>query len=419
MLLNNKLLRSERGNTMMIVAAVMPMLVGAGAIGIDVAQWTLAKRHLQRMADTAAIAGANGVMQKGDQASLSAAQAAANQSLAHNNQIDGTTVLVENAPSAGSYAGDPAAVRVIVTATAKLSFAQFFLSRPTTASAEATAKGLPDPRYCLLALDDLPNSAGFDLSGASGITTDCGLMTNSKKKPSAYEFGGNASLVNAPSVSSTGAIGSGNWGSTTQRFPFQAKEQDPYKDAPEASTFGIPCNGGTVVVEGGQWNNRQLTPGCWTNLSIRRSIVLAEGTYVVRAGTLEFTSNASVTATGPVTFVLTGDSSNTIAKVTMTGGAHLNLSAPTDGPLKDLLFYQDRRARHTWQNTFTGNAGSVFNGGIYFPGSALNYTGNSSTTAVCARIVAARIAMTGSSAINISCSGQNDKNFGYQVRLVA
>jgi hypothetical protein len=403
----------------MIVAAVMPMLVGAGAVGIDVAHWALAKRHLQRMADTAAIAGANGVLQKGDQASLSAAQAAANQSLAHNQQVDNATVLVENAPSAGSYAGDATAVRVIVTASPKLSFVSFFMSGPTTTSAEATAKVLPDPRYCLIALDDSPSASGFDLSGASGITADCGLMTNSRRKPSAYEFGGNASLLTAPSVSSTGALARSNFATGTELFPYQAKEQDPYKDAPEASTYGIPCNGGTVAVEGGQWNNRQLTPGCWTNLSIRRDVVLQAGTYVVRGGLLEFSGNARVTATGPVTFILTGDTPSTIARMTLAGGAQLNLSAPTTGPLKDLLIYQDRRARHTWQNVFTGNGTSVLNGGVYFPGSQLNYTGNSDMTAVCARIVAGRISMTGSSAINISCGSQKDKIFGYQVRLVA
>lgn len=103
----------------------------------------------------------------------------------------------------------------------------------------------------------------------------------------------------------------------------------------------------------------------------------------------------------------------------MTGGALLNLSAPTEGPLKDLLFYQDRRASHTWQNTVTGNSGSTFNGAFYFPGSSLNYSGNAEMTAICARIIAARIVMTGSSAINISCASERSKNFGYQIRLVS
>ena len=419
MFLTTKLLRSERGNAMMIIAAVMPMLVGAGAVGIDVAQWALTKRHLQRIADSGALAGANGVMQKGARESSEAAKASVDQTLLHNNQLDGATVTVENAPLAGAYAGDPTAVRVIVSATPQLSFLSMFLSRPTTLMAEATAKAMRDPRYCMIALEDGPHP-GFDFSGSSGIDADCGLMTNSRAKPTAVTFGGSSALVKASEVGAVGQLGTTNWASGTKLMPNQAKMQDPYSYAPDASTLATNC-GSSQTVDGNQWNNKVLPEGCWTGgLSIKTSVVLKGGTYVIKGGTLEFTANAVVTALGPVTFVLTGDTPSTIAKLTVSGGASLRLSAPTSGSLKDILFYQDRRAKYLGtENAVTGSSTSVLGGSMYFPGSNVHFTGNSDSQPICARIVSLRMSFTGNSKANISCGSSNDQLLGQSVRLVA
>jgi hypothetical protein len=218
-----------------------------------------------------------------------------------------------------------------------------------------------------------------------------------------------------------GVASAGNYATGTNLTPYQAKLQDPYEYAPEASTYASPCSGSSMIIEGGQWNNRQLTPGCWSNLSIRRDIVLQSGTYVVNGGLLEFTAGANVTATGPVTFILTGSNSASIARLSVTGNATFNLSAPTSGPLKDILFYQDRRARHlSSENTLIGNATSTLNGSIYFPGSNLNFTGNSTTSGICVRIVALRITMTGNSQVTMRCPGNvRDNLAGHMARLVA
>lgn len=400
----------------MIVAAVMPMLVGAGAISIDVGQWIITRRHLQRAADTGAIAGANAVLHK------SVAKNAVEQSLEFNNQeVLSSAVIVENAPTVGTYAGDMSAVRVVVSATPQLTFISFFMSGPTTLTAEATAKAVPDPRYCMVALEDGP-SIGFDFSGAAGVKADCGLMTNSRAKPSAVNFGGNSASVTATEVGAVGQVGAAsNWGAGTKLLSYQATLADPYEYAPDASTLAVNC-GSALVVEGSSWTNRTLKPGCWSGgLTIKRDIVLEAGTYVVNGGELRFESNAVVKSSGPITFVLTGGTPTTIAQIKMAGGATINATAPTTGPLKDILFYQDRRAKYLGsENLFIGNSGSTMLGSLYFPTSNLTFTGNSGTTGVCAQIVARRITMTGSSEANLSCSGSHkDRMAGQTVRLVA
>lgn len=401
---------------MIILTAVMPMLVGAGAVGIDVAQWALTKRHLQRMADTGAIAGANAVLQKGP------AKPAVDRSLVHNNQVAlSSEVVVENAPTVGSYAGDLTAVRVVVTSAAQLTFVSMFLKSSTDIPAEATAKAFPDPRFCMVALEE-QNTPGFDFSGSTGVVADCGLMTNSRAKPSTVTFGGSKALVEASEVGAVGAIASvSNWGPTTTLLPFQPKLADPYAYAPDASTYASPCSGSSLTVDGKEWLVKKLAPGCWANLTIKTTVTLQAGTYVINGGTLDFAAGGNINADGPVTFVLTGPNPSRIAKLSIGANTIVSLSAPTTGPLKDILIYQDRRASHlSTENVFTGNALNTFNGGIYLPGSNLNFTGNTGVTGICLRMVARRMSFIGNSTATVTCSTtQRNSLFGMTVRLVA
>jgi hypothetical protein len=195
---------------------------------------------------------------------------------------------------------------------------------------------------------------------------------------------------------------------------------DPYAYAPNALDLATNCKAADVI-QGNGWQNKTLAPGCWSGgLSFKTTVTLAGGTYVVKGGTLEFSAGAVVTADGPVTFVLTGETANTIAKLNITANSTINLSAPTSGSLKDILFYQDRRARYLGtDNVLTGNSTNVFNGSFYFPSSNLHFTGNADSKPVCARLVALRMSFTGSAATNISCGGSIDKLLGQTVRLVA
>lgn len=415
------LLRSQSGNAIVIVAGVMPLIVGAGAVGIDVASWAIERRHLQRAADTGAIAGANAVMQK------FSASKAVDQTLRttiekdYNDQVALTSKLIENAPTVGSYAGDKTAVRVVLTSTPKLFFVPMFLSSPITMEAEATAKATPDPRYCMVALEEGPQ-AGFDFSGSAGINADCGMMTNSRAKPSPVVFAGNNASIKATEIGAVGPLPRvSNYTGDTRLLPYQTKLPDPYSAAPDASSYATNC-GSSQIIEGSSWSNRTLAPRCWSGgLTIKTKVTLDGGIYVINGGVLDFAAGAEVTANGPVTFIMTGATPPTIATLSVSGNTIIKLDAPTTGPLKDLLFYQDRRARYLGtENKLTGNASSTLNGGIYFPGSNLQFTGNSGTTAICARMVALRVAMTGNSVANLSCSGsQRDSLFGERVRLVA
>ena len=90
--------------------------------------------------------------------------------------------------------------------------------------------------------------------------------------------------------------------------------------------------------------------------------------------------------------------------ISITGGSHTSLSAPTSGPLEGILFFQDRNLPpgyvHTVNDTISGDSNTNFVGTLYFPlTKQLNYTGGSLATAYTV-IVAYDLTITGNSMIN-------------------
>src|SRR5438309_7245776 len=53
-----KLWHDRRGNALVIAGAALPLVIGSAGLASDTVQWAMWKRELQRMADSAALAGA-------------------------------------------------------------------------------------------------------------------------------------------------------------------------------------------------------------------------------------------------------------------------------------------------------------------------------------------------------------------------
>jgi len=59
----------------------------------------------------------------------------------------------------------------------------------------------------------------------------------------------------------------------------------------------------------------------------------------------------------------------------MGGGSTVQLAAPTTGALAGILFFQDRSVVSALVNTFSNGASTTFTGALYFPTTAVSYTG--------------------------------------------
>ncbi|HEX6741908.1 MAG TPA: hypothetical protein VF079_08975, partial [Sphingomicrobium sp.] len=98
-----------------------------------------------------------------------------------------------------------------------------------------------------------------------------------------------------------------------------------------------------------------------------------------------------------------------------------DLTSPTSGTYKGMIFYQDRRATADNSVKINGNSSSSFRGAFYFPKADLTFNGNAGMITTCMQIVAKDVTFTGNSAISNSCPANSGAHSfdGKKVRLVA
>lgn len=432
-----KLWNDERGNSLILAAAAMPLLIGSAGLATDTIQWALWKRELQRAADSAAVAG---VMAKVQGASYSAAVTT---DLARNNDVNGITISTSatSAPSAGAYTSDTNAVRVSLQAKQQLSFSSMFMTSAPTITATATATIVPAGDYCVVSLINTDDT-GLSMGGNAHVDLGCGMITNSTSMDAAISYG--SATVDASPIAAVGGIdASGNWEDDVQLLPFTMAQADPFKNVnPPAPTgcqdfkdyFGAGEEnkvGGTVdLSQEHTYPNGVYCIDDGGTLDIKGNVTLGKGTYVLNATSLKMASNGGGAGSQPAlkcdgcTIVLTSTSTanpdSTIGTVDLTGGT-LDLTSPTSGTYKGISIYQDRRADPTaGTNKINGNSGSDLEGAFYFPKQQLQFTGTAGVTFTCVQMVAYTVTFSGNSKVTNNCpTGGGGSSFkGQAVRLV-
>src|SRR3546814_17224574 len=107
------LLRDRIGGALVVVAVLLPAVIGFAGLGVDLTHWYSERRAMQNMADGAAIAATHAVMAGANDAAV---RAAAEEGAARNgwNVAEGYPLQVFAPPDGGMYPGlhRAAAVRV-------------------------------------------------------------------------------------------------------------------------------------------------------------------------------------------------------------------------------------------------------------------------------------------------------------------
>ena len=427
-----KLSRNQRGNALAIVAAAMPLVVGAAAIGVDTISASLARRQLQRAADSAALAGAYALVQNESHSD------AATHDLTLNNDVtlNGSPVI-ESAPTVGPWAGSTRAVRVVLTAERVVPFIGFFTGDTMTVTTEATASWLYTGDYCAVALEE-GATTGITMTGNATVTLGCGMISNSSGA-SAVTATGSASITASP-IAAVGQIpASSNYASGTELLPYSLPFEDPFEDLP---TPVLPsCNGNshnrlsvqpqeTLNLNTGTESARAgySSPGvyCFKGLDVKGVLTLpSNSTIYIDGSSFDVNSGASLTCSA-CTFILTssqaGNNPGSIADLNINGGATLNLTAPDTGTYTGVLFYQDERAPDGTSH-INGNASTFFRGAFYFPNRELVFNGTVGMSTACIQLVGRRLGFSGNATIEnteTGCpEGSGSQGFEHKtVRLV-
>lgn len=412
-----KIWHDKRGNTIIIVAAAMPLLIGSAGLATDTIQWALWKRQLQRAADSAAIAGV--YEREASASATSGVPSAVTKDLSLNQH---TNITLEAGYPAVTYPADSGSsknqVKVVLAVKRPLAFSSMFMANAPLikTAAQAAAVGAAG-EFCVLSLQS-NSKTGIQATGNASITMDCGMMTNSTSTNAAAGQG--SSQVTATTLAAAGGIQqSSNWRVDTYQ-PYSPKLADPYASLePDATEFS-KCATSPPSLSINNSNNGQnldlsVAPYngvlCLSSLSIgsNRSLTLRNGLVIISGGSVNIQGTLNLAS---ATLALTNKNSGLtqpIGSLDMNASGEINATAPTTGKWKGMAIYQDRRAvddaptgniTSSSPNKINGNTTNTVTGVIYFPSQQVTYNGNGTGSATCTQFVAKRIYWSGSSGLN-------------------
>lgn len=390
-----RLLRSERGNVLVIGATTIPLIIGAGAVGLDTIQYSLWKRQLQRAADSGALAGARALAQQRP------VPAAVTYDLQLNNEVPLLgAAIIEPPPTAGSFAGNPRAVRVILNSQQTLPFWSFFTNSSPSLQAVATAAIVRVGRFCMVSLEE-GTAPGINVTGNAELNLGCGMATNSRATQ-AISATGSSRITSNPITAVGGITPSDHFTGATEFNPYASEQTDPLAALPDPVRPAGACPSLTVQPN----QTETISPGCYAGMTLRGNVTLEPGTYFIDGGSFDASSQAVITCNG-CTIILSSSNavSNpaSIAGLEINGGAQLNMSAPQSGTYAGVLFYQDRRAPLLNDIRINGHASGSLNGAMYLPRAELRMNGSSGMNTQCFQLVARRLNFSGSMDIQNNC----------------
>ena len=437
----------KRGNSLIIAAAALPLLLGSAGLATDTIQWALWKRQLQRAADSAAIAGVYDRYH--NDGATTTTDDAVDHDLDLNNSLKDKVALVSGYPKV-SFPADNTALKLTDQVTVELavqrplSFSSMFMTNAPVIKTSATAATVPGgDKYCVVSLEK-GNKTGIQGSGNASVQTDCAWITNSISNNAAAGQG-DAELWATAIAAAGGIAQSANW-HVGRYDPYAPALDDPYADVnPDPSDVADKCGTGSlpaVAIPNGGGPNKPTTmtfnAGCYSGILVDsgETITLNPGIYYISGGNVLL--HGALIAKDGVTIVLTNRDTSptaTIGSFDMQASATLDIEAPTTGDYSGIAIYQDRRATDktvgggnitsSSPNKINGNSSQKVVGALYFPNQQLTYNGGGSAAAQCTQFVVRRIVFTGNNKTEVNqftadCADKGIKDIeAFRVRLVA
>jgi len=410
-----RLRADQRGNIAVIVAFLLPALIGALGLGFEVANWYLITRSMQNAADSATIAAAtNGSANYATEAQAVAAQ------YGFVNGSNNVTVTASNAAACPSGGNTCYSVTISTTVPLLLSEIVGYQGNITVngvyekslTSAAVAKQGTAQQKICLLALSQ--SGTALRTNGAPNSDfTGCTVMSNS------------AANCNGSNLKATYGLahGSNSGCGITQESNIPVIS-DPYLamaaniPANTCSSYAQETKHGSSWSGGISWSGNMskngITQYCGDvrltgNVVINTPDSTTGATLVIENGQLDLNGFTLSTANGSaVTIVFSGTagSYSHIPTDNSTGqGGILNIQAPSgsSAPFKGMAVYQDPNLTSGVDLTYKGNNPTWdISGGVYLPNSNVQISGavnKSSNGADCFVMTAKTIWINGTSNI--------------------
>jgi len=350
-----RVLSDERGGILLTFALVFPVLLLILGSSIDYGYMYVRKTSLQASADAAALAGAKELVLAN--AEQSVIQALAQSTVMANLGNNAKGAVVDTKVSFGDRS-----VTVRVTQTPAMYIMDGIAGvKNSNITANATAGVAGEMPICMLILERWRQDA-LAVNNAARITgNDCAIYSNSISTKGVTAK--NGSLLQSQLTCSAG----GFTGDPESYKPLPMvdcpKIEDPLafrKPPPEG-----PCLHEDLSISGG---TQTLNPGTYCGgltIKSKADVTLSPGVYIIKDGPLLIHGSARIKGEN-VGFYLTGSK----AMFEMLSNTTVALSAPMDGPMAGILFFEDRRNKAHVHKIKSNDARS-FIGTVYLPTGSL------------------------------------------------
>jgi Flp pilus assembly protein TadG len=436
----------RRGAVALLLALLLPVLLGTTALGLEVGSWSVTKISLQRRADLAAEAAAlrylagdsaqTAASVGADVAALNGAAASGRVWTAGSSLLTASDVSVQFVPGLRNTA-DPAA-KVVVSAALPLTIGRILsTSTSVTVSATAYAEVLAVPgtggQPCVVALN--PNGAGVTVTGGSAVTTPgctvvsnaAASVTNGSQVTSTGLYANTTSVVGNSIVTTSAAVYTGsasvtNGGEITngsqtvtpynvtgwnQGAPLYTGNfspiSDPYASNPAIANAFKSLKPGSGTAFTGTWQASTLQPGVYSSITSGSGpITLNPGLYIVN-GNVSIGNGAVVTGNG-VTIITSGT-------VSFGGGSTVTLSAPTANTTTGAIPGVVIAGTSTATDTLSNGMKPALTGVIYYPNGTLAIAGGVNVANSCLEMLAGAISISNGASFGPGCTNYGAPSF--------
>ena len=343
--------RNDAGQALVTVAFGLVVILGFLGLALDVGYLRVMKRHVQRAADAAALAGAAEVSHCSGTSNCSALQKAAQSAVTENGMgssalatqcgtATGSLIVTVNNPPCYLSTNDPnhgssSYVEVVVSETEPLMFAKIFgiNTATVTARGEATSGGSTN---CMYLLDRTDSETLYVTGGSRMQLPSCSMYIDSSSPTAVTVSGGSSitassiSIVGSDSVTGGSSITPANpaTGASVVADPLASLPKPSYTPCTVKGSTYVPTNG-TVILAGSYCGGITVNGG--------NTVSFGGGNYVI-AGGLQIGNGATVTF-GSGMYVIEGGGMSLNGGTTNSGsGLTFFLTGTSPFPTSPLLF---------------------------------------------------------------------------------
>jgi hypothetical protein len=387
-----KWFRDEAGQVLVMTLFAMGVLLGALGLAVDVGVLFHARRHMQAVADAAAMAGATEMFYNGSAGVVTKANNAA-KGMGVDPAGTGNTVNVTVSPTLTGGVACPSCVKVQVGTPNPTVFmatmSQWVFKNSNFSSVNVSAMavaGSPGASQTCMYVEDPHASSALWIHGAGDINApNCGIYVNSDD-PGALCVTGNAGKSDFKQVAVHGGQGGGNCkgdpgppvylNTGVQSLPsaWQNLPTDPTANC--SSVTNVATLSGSIAGPGFGNYKCYANPGaCTTKKGVTtcppvtlQGATLGPGNYVFETG-VKITGATTIGnsgANGGATVIVTGNGAYDSGTATTFYDY-----APTSGAYNGIAIYQPASDTQDLTLQF-GSGSSIFDGAVVAPGAAVD-----------------------------------------------